>query len=304
LFRLLNRDLAGELTVEALSDKLSELADTVLGETLKQCWNKLAKRHATTHRFAIIGYGKLGGKELGYASDLDIVFLHDDPDPEAQIVYARLAQRINTWISSRTSAGLLFETDLRLRPNGDSGLLVSSLEAFEQYQRESAWVWEHQALTRARFCAGDREVGARFERLRHELLCQPRDTFKLRDEVTAMRKKMMDAHANKGEGFQLKHDAGGLIDVEFLVQFLVLAFSHQWPELAANIGNIALLKLAANVGLLPADIAHDAADAYRELRHAQHALRLNEHDNRTDDTSLEAARHKVERLWHCVFETM
>ncbi|MEC5385935.1 bifunctional [glutamate--ammonia ligase]-adenylyl-L-tyrosine phosphorylase/[glutamate--ammonia-ligase] adenylyltransferase [Uliginosibacterium sp. H3] len=304
LFRLLNRDLAGDLTVESLSDKLSELADIVLEETLKQCWNKLTKRHAEQHRFAIIGYGKLGGKELGYASDLDIVFLHDDPDPEAQVVYARLAQRINTWISSRTSAGMLFETDLRLRPNGDSGLLVSSLEAFEEYQRGSAWVWEHQALTRARFCAGNREVGARFERLRHELLCQPRDTFKLRDEVVAMRKKMMDAHANKGAGFQLKHDAGGLIDVEFLVQFLVLAFANQWPELAANSGNIALLKLAANVGLLPADIAHDAANAYRQLRHAQHALRLNEHDSRIDDDSLAGPRAAVERLWQCVFELL
>jgi glutamate-ammonia-ligase adenylyltransferase len=301
VFRLLNRDLSGELTVEALSDKLSELADIVLGETLRQCWSKLVKRHAGSHRFAIVGYGKLGGKELGYASDLDIVFLHNDPDPEAQVVYARLAQRINTWISSRTSAGMLFETDLRLRPNGDSGLLVSSLEAFEQYQRGSAWVWEHQALTRARFCAGDAAVGAKFERLRHELLCQPRDITKLRDEVAAMRRKMMDAHANKGEGFQLKQDAGGLIDVEFLVQFLVLAHASQWPELAANIGNIALLKLAANVGLLPADTAFEAADAYRALRRAQHALRLNEHASRIDDDSLTGARSAVARLWQCVF---
>ncbi|MDB5889058.1 MAG: bifunctional glutamine synthetase adenylyltransferase/deadenyltransferase, partial [Rhodocyclales bacterium] len=304
VFRLLNRDLAGDLTVEALSDKLSELADIVLGETLKQCWKKLVKRHADTHRFAIIGYGKLGGKELGYASDLDIVFLHDDPDPEAQPVYARLAQRINTWISSRTSAGLLFEVDLRLRPNGDSGLLVSSVEAFEKYQRESAWVWEHQALTRARFCAGHSEVGAHFERLRHDLLCQPRDLAKLRSEVVAMRKKMMDAHANKGEGFQLKHDAGGLVHVEFIVQYLVLAYAHQWPELAADIGNIALLKLAANVGLLPADIAHAAADAYRQLRHAQHLLRLNEHDSRMDDDSLAGAREAVARLWQSVFEAL
>ncbi|HSD36686.1 MAG TPA: bifunctional [glutamate--ammonia ligase]-adenylyl-L-tyrosine phosphorylase/[glutamate--ammonia-ligase] adenylyltransferase [Rhodocyclaceae bacterium] len=304
LFRMLNRDLAGDLTVEALSDKLSELADIVLDETLKQCWNKLVKRHNDTHRFAIIGYGKLGGKELGYASDLDIVFLHDDPDPEAQVIYSRLAQRINTWISSRTSSGMLFETDLRLRPNGDSGMLVSSLEAFEEYQRGSAWVWEHQALTRARFCAGDQEVGARFERMRHDLLCQPRDIIKLREEVLAMRKKMMDAHANKGEGFQLKHDAGGLVHVEFLVQYLVLAHAHQWPELAANVGNIALLKLAANVGLLPADIAHDAANAYRELRRAQHALRLNEHDSRIDDDSLAGSREAVERLWQCVFELL
>ena len=139
-------------------------------------------------------------------------------------------------------------------------------------------------------------VGKRFN--------EPRDISKLRDEVQAMRKKMMAAHANKGEGFQLKHDAGGLVHVEFLVQYLVLAYAHQWPELAANVGNIALLKLAANVGLLPADIAHAAANAYRELRHAQHALRLNENDSRIDDGSLAGAREAVERLWQCVFELL
>ncbi|MGC3961828.1 MAG: bifunctional [glutamate--ammonia ligase]-adenylyl-L-tyrosine phosphorylase/[glutamate--ammonia-ligase] adenylyltransferase [Rhodocyclaceae bacterium] len=304
VFRLLNQDIAGQLTVEKLSDHLSALADVVLEETLHVCWRHLAKRHRDAPSFIVVGYGKLGGKELGYASDLDIVFLHDDPHPDAQATYARLAQRINTWLSSQTPAGLLFETDLRLRPNGDSGLLVSSMEAFEKYQRESAWVWEHQALTRARFCAGKPELGTAFERMRGELLSQPRDMPKLREEVLAMRKKMRDAFANKGEGFELKHDAGGLIDVEFVVQFLVLAYASQWPELLGNIGNIALLRLAANVGLIPADTAHNAADAYRDLRRAQHALRLNEKKSRIFDDSMETQRAAVNALWRCVFEVI
>ncbi|GAA5162726.1 bifunctional [glutamate--ammonia ligase]-adenylyl-L-tyrosine phosphorylase/[glutamate--ammonia-ligase] adenylyltransferase [Viridibacterium curvum] len=302
VFRLLGHDLAGALSVETLSDRLSELADIVLGETLRQCWNKMPKRHRDEPRFAVIAYGKLGGKELGYASDLDIVFLHDDPDPDAQLLYARLTQRISTWLSSRTSAGLLFETDLRLRPNGDAGLLVSSFEAFTQYQRESAWIWEHQALTRARFCAGDAALGKRFEQFRRELLSQPRDTAKLRDEVLAMREKMRVQHANKGEGFELKHDEGGLIDVEFMVQYLVLAHTHRWPVLADNAGNIALLGRAADCGLLPAALATAAADAYRTLRHEQHALRLNEQKSRVFDDHLDPERDVVRQAWKHVFD--
>lgn len=301
VFRLLGLDLAGNQTVEVLSDRLSALADAVLEETLRQCWHKLARRHREDHRFAVIAYGKLGGKELGYASDLDIVFLHDDPDPDAQAIYARLAQRISTWLSSRTSSGLLFETDLRLRPNGDAGLLVSSLDAFERYQRESAWVWEHQALTRARFCAGNAEVGQHFEKLRLDLLCQPRDLDKLKEEVLAMRQKMRDAHADKGSGFQLKHDTGGLIDVEFLVQYLVLGYAHRWPALAGNKGNIALLGIAASLGLIPNDEANAAAAAYRELRRAQHLQRLNDQDSRISGDELDTARDAVRILWQHVF---
>uniref|UniRef100_UPI0025E8F582 bifunctional [glutamate--ammonia ligase]-adenylyl-L-tyrosine phosphorylase/[glutamate--ammonia-ligase] adenylyltransferase n=1 Tax=Thiobacillus sp. TaxID=924 RepID=UPI0025E8F582 len=158
--RLLAQDVAGRLTLEALSDHLSYLADTLLAETLTRCWTGLKTRHRDTPRFAVIGYGKLGGKELGYASDLDLVFLYDDADERAQETYARLAQRINTWLGTLTAAGILYETDLRLRPDGASGLLVSSTEAFRDYQLHHAWVWEHQALTRARFVCGDAARGA------------------------------------------------------------------------------------------------------------------------------------------------
>ena len=159
VFRLLAQDLAGLLTVEKLADHLSALADLVLADDAAS-WSgaTCATRHREdAPRFAVIGYGKLGGKELGYASDLDIIFLYDDADERAPEVYARLAQRINNWLTTRTSAGVLFDTDLRLRPSGASGLLVSSIEAFERYQEQDAWVWEHQALTRARYCAGDAE---------------------------------------------------------------------------------------------------------------------------------------------------
>ncbi len=297
LFRLLAQDLAGNLTVEALSDHLSAAADAVLALSIELCWAKLRKRHRETPRFAVIGYGKLGGKELGYASDLDIVFLYDDDDQSAAEFYARLAQRMLTWLSTQTPAGSLFETDTRLRPNGESGLLVSSLEAFRQYQNEHAWVWEHQALTRARYCAGDPALGTAFEELRDTILRKPRDRDALRTEVRAMRQKMMDAHGNKSSGFNLKHDPGGLIDVEFIVQYLVLGYAHDHPRLTGNLGNIALLHIAAELGLIGTAEADAAADAYRELRRLQHALRLSGAKLMLPPEQVEAERAAVRRLW-------
>ena len=288
--------------MEKLADHLSELADIVLDLTLPLCWRRIKIRHREEPGFAVISYGKLGGKELGYASDLDIVFLYDDEAAEAPEVYTRLAQRVSTWLSSQTAAGQLFETDLRLRPNGESGLLVSSLESFRSYQRESAWVWEHQALTRARFSAGDRAIGEAFERIRCEVLCMRRDLDKLRAEVLAMRHKMRDAHGSKGEEvFDLKHDAGGLIDVEFLIQYLVLGHSHDHPRLTGNLGNIALLRIAGELGLIPADLAAACADSYRELRRLQHRQRLNERPSRVDPDEAAAARKPVRTLWRAVF---
>lgn len=296
--RLLAQDVAGRLTLEALSDHLSYLADTLLNETLARCWAGLKSRHRDEPRFAVIGYGKLGGKELGYASDLDLVFLYDDTDERAQETYARLAQRINTWLGTLTSAGMLYETDLRLRPDGASGLLVSSTEAFRDYQLNQAWVWEHQALTRARFVCGDAAIGAVFEALRREVLCLPRDTVKLREEVLAMREKMRAGHVNASDLFDLKHDSGGIVDVEFSVQYLVLRQCATHPELADNVGNIALLLRAGAAGLIPADLAQAAADAYRELRRQQHAIKLSGAEYaRVPPAALAGARDAVRALW-------
>lgn len=299
--RLLAQDVAGRLTLEALSDHLSDLADTLLAETLARCWAGLKTRHRDTPRFAVIGYGKLGGRELGYASDLDLVFLYDDADERAQEIYARLTQRINTWLGTLTPVGILYETDLRLRPDGASGLLVSSVEAFRDYQLHHAWTWEHQALTRARFVCGDAAIGATFEALRREVLGAPRDAGKLREAVLAMREKMHAGHVNDSELFDLKHDSGGIVDVEFCVQYLVLRHCHAHPELADNVGNIALLLRAGTAGLIPADLAQAAADAYRELRRQQHAVKLSGANYaRVPLTAMESVRDAVRTLWTAV----
>ncbi len=302
VFRLLAQDLAGQLTVEVLADHLSALADLMLAITLESCWAQLHNRHRDTPRFAIVAYGKLGGKELGYASDLDIIFLYDDADARAPQLYARLAQRINTWLSSATASGVLFDTDLRLRPNGEGGLMVSSVEAFREYQEKDAWVWEHQALTRARYCAGDAAVGAAFEAERGAILRRRRDPGALRRDVADMRAKMFEAHPNKSELFDLKHDRGGMIDIEFMVQYLVLAHAHRHPQLTGNLGNIALLKMAGELGLIPLATAMTVRDGYREYRRLQHAERLNGAQYaRVEPGPLQQYIEATLDLWNTVF---
>jgi glutamate-ammonia-ligase adenylyltransferase len=301
-FRALAQDLAGMLSVERLADHLSALADVVLEATLTRCWTQMQPGSGAPPKFAIVGYGKLGGKELGYASDLDLVFLYDDPDPSAPERYARLAQRVNTWLTSLTAAGRLYETDLRLRPDGASGLLVSSLEAFRRYQREHAWTWEHQALTRARFVTGDASLGAAFEAEREAILRLPRDAIRLREDVITMRRKMHAGHPNPGQLFDLKHDPGGMVDVEFAVQTLVLRHSRDHPELTRNAGNIAICALAATLGLVAPDTAAAASGAYRQYRALQHAVRLQGAATARVDPGPQAARREaVRRLWMEVF---
>ncbi|MBI4192776.1 MAG: bifunctional [glutamate--ammonia ligase]-adenylyl-L-tyrosine phosphorylase/[glutamate--ammonia-ligase] adenylyltransferase [Betaproteobacteria bacterium] len=298
---LLAQDLAGELPLEKLSDHLSDLADLILSEALRLTWQGLRSRHCDEPRFAIVAYGKLGGKELGYASDLDLIFLYQDAAPEAPENYARLAPRLNNWLASLTAAGLLYETDLRLRPDGAGGLLVSPIEGFAEYQREHAWVWEHQALTRARYVAGAADIGRRFEEIRGTVLRQNRDLAQLRSEVVAMRDKMLAAHPNTSGRFDIKHDRGGLIDVEFIVQYLVLGYSHRHAELTGNIGNLALLKLAAKLGLIAESKASAAHDAYRRLRQLQHSLRLQgEKYARIEPGKLPREIAAVKELWNSV----
>lgn len=318
VFRLLAVDLEGDLLPETLSDHLTALADLILENVLQLAWQGLKKKHRESPIFAIIGYGKLGGKELGYVSDLDIVYLYQDNHPEAMEIYTKLAQSINLWLTNHTSAGVLYETDLRLRPNGTSGLLVNSIEAFDQYQYNQAWVWEHQALTRARFVIGDHEVGTKFEQIRKNILCQPRDLIHLKREILTMRTKILEAHPNSTPLFDVKHDHGGIIDVEFIVQYLVLGYAHHYPQLTGNIGNIALLKLAGELGLTSAKKANAVLIAYRELRRTQHQLRLSGIPEATGTTLskdttqkfarvtsnyLSDARQAVCLLWEDVFET-
>ena len=302
LFRLLAQDLAGLLTVETLADHLSRLADIVLACSLSVCWEHIPDKHREKPRFAVIAYGKLGGKELGYASDLDIIFVYDDPDERAPQNYARLAQRYNNWLTVRTSAGALFDTDLQLRPSGASGLLVSSLAAFEEYQERAAWTWEHQALTRARYCAGDSEIGKRFEAIRERILRRPREAARLAQGVLDMREKLHAAHPNKSGLFDLKHDRGGMIDIEFAVQYLVLAHAHRYPELTQNLGNIALLRIFADLNLIEGKTAEDCRGAYRKFRRLQHRLRLNgARYARVPIEQVAAKSAAVRSLWKAVF---
>lgn len=291
-------DIEDELPVMALSDELSALADLLLDVVLARAWADVMQGRPLTG-FAVVGYGKLGGKELGYGSDLDIVFLYDDPDADSARL-ARVAQRVNSWLTSMTSAGVLYETDLRLRPDGAAGLLVSSLEAFRDYQLHRAWTWEHQALTRARFCAGDAALGQRFESLRREVLAQQRNRGTLFAEIVAMRDKMRAEV--KAAADDLKHVPGGVVDLEFAVQALVLVESASHPGLLDNKGNHTLLKRAGDLGLVPRDVAYAAANAYLTHRALAHRAALNDEDTaRVGPEDLSRERTAVKALWQAVF---
>ncbi len=305
VFRTLARDVEGLLTVEQVADDLSALADTVLRVTADWCWQRLKQKHRDKPLFAIIGYGKLGGKELGYGSDLDIVFVHEDDDERSPEAYAAFVRKMINWLTVKTAEGDLFEIDTALRPNGNSGLLITTFEAYSNYQQRrgsnTAWTWEHQAMTRARFVLGQEPLRERFDAVRESVITAPRDAAALRSEIMAMREKVAAAHPVKEGRFDVKHSAGGMVDVEFAVQYLVLSQSAQHRELIANVGNIALLQRAEACGLLPAGVGEAAASAYRELRRIQHRARLNEEPTQVGMDQLVAERDAVIRLWDAVF---
>ncbi len=302
ILRFAAQDVSGDLSPEKLSDYLSALADLIVSVSLEVIWLHVKGRHLERPKFAVIGYGKLGGKELGYASDLDIVFLYDDDSLQASEVYARFAQRINNWFNSITSAGLLYETDIELRPDGNSGLLVSSVSAFKEYQMQKAWVWEHQAITRARFIAGDARIAHSFDAIRIEVIKAQRDLAKLKKEVQSMRDKMRAAQPIKANAFDIKHSMGGIIDVEFLVQYLVLANAQKHPQLTENMGNIGLLSLLSSLNIIPEALANAAILAYRDYRHIQHRLKLQGAAHLSVDShSVGAHPLAVQALWQKVF---
>ncbi|MEP6607695.1 MAG: bifunctional [glutamate--ammonia ligase]-adenylyl-L-tyrosine phosphorylase/[glutamate--ammonia-ligase] adenylyltransferase [Burkholderiaceae bacterium] len=310
VFRLLIADLDGRLTVERLADHLSALADATLELALRTVWTTLLRKHRAAPRFAVIAYGKLGGKELGYESDLDLIFLYDDDDPAAPGIYATFARRLLTWLNTQTSSGKLFEIDLRLRPDGNAGLMVSPFAAFSRYQRNDAggghgaWPWEHQALTRARFCAGEPDIGLMFEDERRHVLVQPRNEDPLRSNVLGMRDRILAGHPNTSTLFDVKHDRGGMIDIEFIVQYLVLRHARQHPALLRNAGNIALLQMAGELRLIDQTLAGELADAYRAFRRIQHRLRLNGAERaRLPAQEVDREIAAVGQLWDAVFRT-
>ena len=294
-----------------MADDLSALADATLECALAWAWRHLRQRHRDEPRLAVIAYGKLGGKELGYGSDLDVVFLYDDADePDADRaaeVYGVYVRKLINWLTLRTSAGELFDIDTALRPNGNSGLLVTSLASFERYQSgrgsNTAWTWEHQAITRARWCAGFAGLAPRFEAVRragHERAA--RRAARCTPRCARCATSCAPRARCKAGLFDLKHSPGGMMDAEFAVQALVLAHAGAHPELLDNVGNIALLQRAEAAGLLPAGVGRRAADAYRELRRAQHRARLDEQPTQVEPQQLAAQRDAVLALWRAVFD--
>ena len=305
VFRTLARDVEGRLTVEQVADDLSAMADSVLRVTAEWCWSCLKNRHREEPLFGIVAYGKLGGKELGYGSDLDIVFVYEDPAERAPEAYGAFVRKLINWFTVKTSEGDLFEIDTALRPNGSSGLLVTTFAAFEDYQQQrgsnTAWTWEHQAMTRARFVMGHEAMASQFDQVRRSVISAPRDEAALKSEIVTMRNRVRTAHTTKPDLFDVKHSPGGMVDAEFAGQYLVLMQACAHPELADNVGNIALLQRAEVAGLLAKDVGVKASAAYRELRRVQHKARLNEAPTQVPQADLQMERDAILKLWQAVF---
>jgi glutamate-ammonia-ligase adenylyltransferase len=280
VLKILAQDLDGRIDVRAVSDALSMAADIALDAALCCVHSKLLGRFELPAGLGVIAYGKLGGKELGYGSDLDIVFVvNPDLAGEAQSQYPRLVQRLISWLSVQTAAGRLFEIDTALRPNGQAGLMLSTLAAFAEYQigqaaGTHAWVWEHQAISRARLCAGDTRLTTPFETIRQQVLCLPRDVAVLKKEIVGMRQRVSQGHSVPADNFDAKHSAGGMVDIEFAVQYAVLQHAGVYSSLQVNSGNVALLNAAASQGLICIDLASQVSKAYMALRTTQHRCKL------------------------------
>jgi len=317
--RVAAADVADAIPINVVSDHLTEIAEVILRCCESIAWRDLVAKHGEPSErmgeedsFAVIGYGKLGGIELGYGSDLDLVFLHGCTKGSAltsgekalsnETFYARLGQKVIHLLTTRTPAGQLYEADMRLRPNGNSGLLVSPLSTFEHYQKNDAWTWEHQALIRARAVSGDPVVVQRFNEIRHEVLCQPRDEEKLRAEVAEMRQKMREQlDKSDAEWFDLKQGVGGLVDIEFLVQFSVLRWANQHPALTQWTDNARLLELLAKLDLLPDEQAERLFGLYRVLRARVHRAALQERPSKIAQVELAEERAIVAEIWQSHF---
>ena len=355
VLRIAASDIASGLAPEQVGAHLAGIAEGVIDKSLGLARQALTRRHGqpTCRRaggifqpgFAVIGYGKLGGRELGYASDLDMIFLYEgcdvqgrtnaasrsDPQGRGEVeqrmeqlpgragaadegmtdgaravsneeFFARLGQRLIHFLTTRTSGGILYEVDMRLRPSGKSGPLVAALAAFRAYQQTHAWTWEHQALVRARAVAGEPRLCAAFEEVRREVLCRPRDPGRLRTEVREMRRKMAATHAADAAGFNVKHDRGGIVDIEFMVQYAVLRWAHAHPALARHTDNIGILEALVAEGLLDGAKAHTLIEAYRRYLSAEHRLKLMERGSTVDRATLDGLPDAVAQIWKEMFE--
>jgi glutamate-ammonia-ligase adenylyltransferase len=323
VLRVAAADIANVLPLMKVSDHLTWIAEVILDEALEQAWRHLTSRHGRPvckvdgdlcdKGFAIIGYGKLGGYELGYGSDLDMVFLHGSESNNLEtmgneakgeksiavpVFFARLGQRIIHLLTAHTSAGVLYEADMRLRPDGASGLLVTNLKSYRDYQLNKAWLWEHQALVRARVVGGDPHIAAQFDIIRREVLSQQRDRENLRKEVIDMRNRMRKELSKEKKGqFDLKQGAGGIVDIEFMVQYGVLAWAFEKPELLEYTDNIRLLEALASTDLMTKADVKVLSDAYRTFRAKLHKMALQEQPGLVDAEEYSGLSTAVQNIW-------
>jgi glutamate-ammonia-ligase adenylyltransferase len=320
IFRIAIADRLGSLPLMKVSDRLTDTAELVLEHALRMAWRELVAKHGTPFSgppprevgFAVIGYGKLGGLELGYGSDLDLVFLNDSrgaqqettskPPLDNERFFTRLVQRLVHFLTIQTSSGRLYDVDTRLRPSGRAGLLVTGIDAFYRYQKEEAWVWEHQALLRSRALVGSRSVCDEFERLRRDVLVAHVHRDKLKVDVARMRRRMREelSLAKRG-GFDLKQDRGGLADIEFLIDYWVLESSHDHPELVEFPDNVRQLEALERVGLVPPERCVRMKESYLALRRRIHELALDDGGRVVPDTEFEELRAWVAGVWDEVF---
>ena len=320
VLRVAASDITGSVPLMIVSDALTEIAEVILVNALDLAWRDMAGRYGVpagasrdqVSGFSIVAFGKLGGIELGFGSDLDVVFLHRNVPMEehtngekpilSSLFYARLAKRLIHLLTAQTFSGALYEIDLRLRPNGNSGLLVSSLDSFEKYQLDSAWTWEHQSLVRARPVAGDEQIGDSFRQIRERVLCRSRDIDSLMKDVKSMRGKMRDNLLDSSNaGFDLKQSPGGIVDIEFIVQFGILMLADQTHDLVRYTDNIRLIEGLNRVGYLDEEAAQGLISAYKAFRQETHRASLAERPGVVDPTILRQHITTVESVWSSKF---
>ena len=305
--RIAAADVAQLLEIKTAAASLSALAEAVVCHALVIAQRTL-KTPMAPHESAelgIIAYGKLGSQELGYHSDLDIVFVYEQPDtedPQAAAArrhyFGRLAQRLVHILTTHTPAGEAYSIDTRLRPGGSSGTVVTPIKAYHEYLSTSAWTFEHQALVRARMITGSDTLRQRFEDIRHRVLCQPRETSKLQSAMWDMRQRMRQHHSRHGgSGFDLKHDAGGIIDIEFLCQYFVLKFAHQTPALTRHRGNLRILSELAASGAIASETAKTLSDTLAQYLSKENELKLGRRKALLPETSFAPKREAIQRLW-------
>jgi len=316
VLRVAAADIMGVIPIMVVSDYLTDIAEVILNQVLMLAWGQLSKKHGVppgehadqVSGFGIIAYGKMGGIELGYGSDLDLVFLYAGEKGEAQTDggkpigcaqwYARLGQRIIHILTANMLSGVLYEVDMRLRPSGNAGLLVSHIDAFDRYQYNEAWTWEHQALVRARFVAGAMSIAEKFGKIRMGILTKPRAPLSLRKEVNTMREKMRTSLVNNEPGmFDLKQGVGGIADIEFIVQYGVLRCAKDHPKLIQFTGNIWLLELLRDAGFMSAEEADVLKDAYCLYRDKGHQAALQDKSALAPDESIKVLRSRVQQIW-------